>query len=69
MPPSIQPNRQHRHADVGAAWKRRDRFKRTYLYVSIRDGNRLRTYYLFPNVDKHAEHQPDYRVVPGPPRP
>jgi len=48
---------------LGAAWKRKDRFKRTYIYVQIGEGQYRRTFRLFPNVEKRATHQPDYVVV------
>lgn len=45
---------------IGVAYKRRDKYDRTYIYVQVGDGARTYRMHLFKNTDKVAKHQPDY---------
>jgi len=48
---------------VGVAWKRRDKYDRTYIHVQVGEGGKVYRLELFKNTEKAAKHQPDYIVV------
>ena len=47
---------------VGVAWKRRDKYDRTYIHVQVGEGSKIYRLDLFKNTEKTAKHQPDYIV-------
>lgn len=45
---------------IGVAWKRRDKYNRSYIHVQVGEQGRLYRINLFPNTEKGPKHEPDY---------